>query len=1069
MIVSLHDVVQNEDQYAIKDLSQPAQAFQEKELTIRCEVTGIPSTGMTGGEKTLYPVDDPTARLSEDVLLSFWHEDSEWGRLEETDKAIQNLVDMVPLQRGEELLVRAIPVYREDKWYLNVTSLFVRNPDMTIGKSEMRSANECPRIYDLRYEKNVYNPKRYDISKGAIKGKIAHRALERAIEDPEFATNFQSGWTDGDIETLLGTVIEESFSMEMTLCRLAWVSTNDIKEFAEAAIRNLLTDRTFTQLIQGTENLETERTIADAYGLNGRVDLLIDGRALDLKTNYFLEDGMQRQHRFQLRLYMFGLLLEALDQGTSIDEALDELPPGMVIYPSLETESAPVYERVELEHDHLIDIMELRNQAATLRDSFAVPTTYDRNCSGCYFKDEDTIGSGAGTGQTLPSACKFHCQSERRWACHETNAEGEVTTECPLYHECDQRLEYRNPSVTDHYNELRSALQEEKRARKDAGQTMARMTDEVLEHAGMQLSKLSFESELSARRLTYSGDSSRQFEPGTVVRLVPANEDSHAVATYCGTQDGHHIFEFDGSPAPRYKQSATTYQAERALESTSLPRRLLSELDYAQRIGLDPRLRESGEISTQSQRIAPHAISEITDYLDNRQVFIDLPARVSRSAKLTQLVQTITQTRLSSLDGDPINESDQRVLVLGARLSEFQTMADHLIEGNDVIHVDGFVDRDNAYGPDSNSHQLYQAIDESNVLLSRAQYALQEGVFHSMTEGDESHRSHSDRFFDAVVLLGAETLTEPEFVFLRELGDRTVAVGDINREGPEMVSEDAREKGLAESYFVNAHKRFSTMSSDSATSISIQGEAASPVADFFEPLDTDLNGVGGSASFHHVPGEEKRAEKYMTIERRIHSAGETDQPRDIFLEAVDRGDALYVASQLDDLNAIDASEFRVGQTYTFGEARFQVENNDVAPNRETGHVVTVDINLAETPYFTRRLVSNPQEAEAAAELAANQDCSIIVTPFEAQAVAIGTELSERGLDIPVVTPDALDGDIAENAIVSLTVANDENIVRPPVNNIETLYTLLSAAEHVTILGDEETLARNTLTEQLIDL
>ncbi|WP_206750424.1 hypothetical protein, partial [Halorubrum sp. SS7] len=71
--------------------------------------------------------------------------------------------------------------------------------------------------------------------------------------------------------------------------------------------------------------------------------------------------------------------------------------------------------------------------------------------------------------------------------------------------------------------------------------------------------------------------------------------------------------------------------------------------------------------------------------------------------------------------------------------------------------------------------------------------------------------------------------------------------------------------------------------------------------------------------------------EYMTIERRIHGVGETDGPRDILLKALDRGDALYVASQLDDLNALDATDLRVGQTYTFGEAQFRVENNDVAP------------------------------------------------------------------------------------------------------------------------------------------
>lgn len=1069
MIVSLQDIVQNEEQYVVTDVSETEKAFKDKELTVRCEVTGIPSTGTAGGEKTLYPVDDPTTRLDETVLLSLWHEDSDWGRLEETEKAVQNLIDMAPLKRGEELLVRAIPVYREDKWYLNVTSVFVRNPDMTIGKSEMRSTNECPRIYDLRYRKNVFNPKRYDISKGAVKGKIAHRALEHAIDDPNFAANFESGWTDADIKALMETVVEESFSMEMTLCRLAWVSTNDIKEFAENSVRSLLQDSAFTKLVRGTKNLEIERTIGEAYGLNGRVDLMIDGSPLDLKTNYFLEDGMKQQHRFQLRLYLFGLLLENLDQGVGLVEVLEDLPPGVLIYPNLKSESEPVYERVELEHHHIVDIMELRNQAATLRDSFAVPTTYDRDCSGCYFKDEDTIGSGAAAGQTLPSACKFHCQSERRWPCHETNNDGEVTTECPLYHECDQRLEYRNPSVTDHYNQLRSALQKEKQARKDAGKTMVRMTNEVLENAGMQLSDLSFETELSNRRVLYTGDSVRQLEPGVTVRISPNSGDTYSVATYCGSQDGGHVFEFDGSPSDRYKHPDVTYRARKAIESASLPRRLLSELDYAQRTGIDPRLRESGEITPNPERISPDSIDDIQDYLNNRQIFVNFPARASRLAKLTQLVREVTQAPVQSLDGDSISHDDRRVLVLGGRLHEIGTVADHLVDGNEVIRVDGFVDRENSYGPGSNSHQLYNAIQDSNVIVSSAQYALQEGVFHSMTSGDKSDRPHSNRFFDVVVILGAETLTEPEFIFLRELGDRTVAVGDVNRESPEMVSEEAREKGLAESYYVNAHKRFSTISSDSATSISIKGEASTTIAEFFDPLGIDLDGIGGSASFHNVAGEEHQAGEYMTIERRIHAAGETEEPRDILLEAVDRGDALYVASQLDDLNALNASELRIGQIYTFGDARFRVENNDIAPDRDVGHVITVDISLSQTPYFTRRLISNPKEAREVAELAAEQDPSVVVTPFEAQAIAINSELDDLGSSVPVVTPDALEGEVAESAIVSLTVANDDKIVRPPVSNIETLYTLLTAGESVTIVGDGNTLKRNTLTERLTEL
>lgn len=1054
MIKSLSDIIGNSE-------------WSNQEVTVRCKIESGPKTGTRGGQKTLYDLDTSGFNYRGEAYLSLWHESPEWfGPITKTEDHVRELLEEVPLQSNETVLVRGIPNRYQDKWYLNVSSVLIRQPELTIGKSEMRKASECPRIYDLLYEKQIYNPNQFSSSGGSLKGVVAHTVLEKVIDDSLYRSFFNTqSWSTSDIKSCVKDVIENEFSLEMAISRLAWVSTNQIKENAVSALEPLFTNEHFCKLIAEANELEVERTLATSTGFNGRVDLLIDGIPYDLKTTYEFDQQTLRKHKFQLRLYLLALLIETLQPGESMRDYLDEFPSGVIVYPNLKHSNEVRFEEVELRKKDIAELLELRNEAAVLRDAFSVPTTYERDCNGCTFKEETTVGAGE-NGEMLPSPCKFHCQSERRWSCFEVK-DGDVITQCPLFEECDQRLEFRDPRVTDHYTTLRNALNAELEARVEAGEKLDQLDAESLSQAGLLLTGLQAQVRRGESRIVYeaNGNVVPGFDIGETVRISPDGSDLYRRATYCGQSGSELVFQFNGKPDHRFGRADETYTVTQTLEATTYSRNLLAQLDYAQRSGVSPLIENTQRAHEAEQRLDPDEPSKIASFLDNKELYIDLPARRDRNQLLSELVESIVTTEFAAPSGEPISEDDQRVLVLTEHPHQADRLGQVLADTESAVRLDGLGKGTlETITPGQDSHEIYRSILEANTIVSTMDYALSEQWFHRMESGDEDNRSHSDRFFDAVVLVGATTLAEPQFHFLQILGDRLIAIGDVLQNGPEMISQEAREEGLGESYFVRSYRRFSRLESSSAQCVSFPGEIVSHAADIFQETDRNINGIDGTIQFEHVDAFSEATTNETTVTHTIES--QTDDPRYLRLRPKESVDALYINQQLNSLRTLDADTLRVGQTYTIGDVRFEVLTN--APNDSSAHEVEINIGIENTPYLSRRLLKNVDEAERIAELAARESPDRIVTPFVAQAQEIRYQIQQYDLDIPVQLPRELDGTIEDSAIVSLTTANDEHIPASNIANVETAYELLTSGRELLIVGHEPTISRNSIFKRLID-
>lgn len=1053
MIHPIQDVVDDETHHG-------------QEISIRCTVTGDPRRGQQGGDKTLYPI-RTSGQYSDSSFISIWHEDPPWDvSFGETAPYLQDLVDEVPLQPDESVVVRGIPNTYNGKWYFNVTGIIIRDPDTAIGKSEMRSASECPRIYDLLYEKNVYSPGRYDLSPGAIKGRIVHTLVERAIKEGD-QSRFEGGWSEGEVETALEELIESEYSIEMALCRLAWVSTNRIQENALSTATNLLTDPGFANQVASAEDVRAEVGLSSSVGFNGRVDLVIDDVPYDLKTNYKLSNQMRKQHRFQLRIYLLAFLLETLEPGERLHDRIDDGITGVLVYPNLANESGVVMEEVGLRQDDVENILSLRNEASVLRDGFGVPTTYGRECAGCTFKSPTTDQDD---NEILPAPCQHYCQSERRWQCFESDEEGNIITQCPLFDECEQRLEFRDPAVTDHYTSLRQGLNTEREHRSRLGYELEQLDQETLSEAGLRIPDLEVTTLEGQRRMVFTSETNvvPSFDPGAGVRLKQTQTEYYQEATYYGQVEGKYVFQLKSTPNSAFLDPTKTYEAVRTVAADSLPRDLLTQLDYAQRGEVSPLLESTGKVGDNEEYLDPANLGQLAEYVDAKELYIDVPVRRDRTTVVTDIVSKLVTRQYPTPSGDEaIPEEEQRTLVLCSRPEMTDEVEERLSSLEGATRMDGFAGgATSGLSETSDGHEIYQTLRDASVVISSARYALSEQVFHAMQDGDDSFRSHTDRFFDNIVVVGAESLAEPQFHFLQVLGDRVAAIGDTCRSGPEMVSGEARDARLDEAYFNRLYRRFANIESDDSQSVRMDAELTQTMESAFSGLELDSTRIEGGFEFVDTDGTAATAIGETSLEYQVPAPDEDDETRFIRLEPVDQVDAVHISQALQQLRTLEASTLTFGETYTIQDIRFKVRTSN--PIDSDQHRLKVSIPVHSSPYLHQRLTQNNAEAEKVAEVCNDVSPEVVVTPFVAHANAIKKELVKSGENIPVRLPSQLSGSHTDSAVVSLAVTGEERVVTPPVSEIEQLYTCFNCAQDIKLVGDRDTLERNSLINRLIE-
>lgn len=1058
--------------YNLAEINGDIARFSGKEVTVRCKLIGDSHRGHRGGEKVLFEADDPTGNLDVDTLISFWLDKPSgeiFGDLRQTEQYVIDSLSngsnsALSLPRGETLLVRGIPKVANRKGgrrlYINVTSTVIRAPELQIGKNELRTQKACPRRYYLRYVKKVYNGES-SLNKYRFRGDAIHLALEQAVEN-NLSKFVDNEWTETEIIYFINNLMDSEMGIRQAKLSIAGIGLQIKKDVEEIVVR-LFTDDQFCDHINSGTAIETERPLSEKYGYNGTVDLIIDDIPYDLKTTWKLNQNKREKHQRQLRLYLFVLLLERLEPGENLVDALDSKNVGYLVYPNLENSDTVRITRVELKLDHIADLINSRNQVAASRNSFGPPSPYNRECEGCNYRTEQTVST---TGDTLSPACTFHCQNERRWPCYEFDKERGVTSECTLFEECEQRLEYRDPGETDHYNALRSALQSEREARTTANDLMESVDREALLRCGRLIDGLQISGGNNLGLLYETNDEVvPAFTAGDIVRLEPAVDGKPGKdVPYLGQDDDSYLFGFD-TLDPAFMNDDIEYRVWYGFDPDIVKRRYLPYLDYAERRESNPRF-EHQESGRGDGLISIEGTATVEEYLNMKEIFIDLPTRTDRQPVLAGLIGALTSSEYPHPSAEGIvPEQGRRALILCQTPDQART-AHKATFGDNHYRMDGFTSGPNTIYKGLDREEIQKRLLKSRSIISTVQYALSSKHFHELVEGKFGNRDHSKNFFDIVVLIGAERVTEPVYLYLRDVADRVVSIGDIHGHGPEMVSSEASDRGLDRSYFEWAHHRYATVPVEEAVSLRFSGHGNQFIREMFE--DESFDELNATLSFFGIEGTESTGTDEMTLRAAIRARSGIGKDL-VFDVTHTSANPFEVQRAFVEREYLDATNLPGSGSMLIDDYPLQLTEKQPLEEAEnpSSHRVTIKANPDAIPAFSEAFLYNRPEATIVAKLANEYDPDIIVSPFEAHANEIVSQLKSEGVDIPVVLPRALDGAIVDRAIVSFAVANDAGILHPPLTDPDTLYALLSCANDLLMVGNEKTLRSKDAIEKLV--
>lgn len=1068
--------------YDLAAIHDEYERFKDEEVSVRCKIRGDPMSG-EDGRKVLYELDDPRGNLPLPTFLSLWTGEPPHPAIEQTEDYVLDAIGTgqsseETLSRGETVLVRGTPHQatwdNEERLYINVTSVLVQSPDLQIGKGEMGTNEQCSRRYYLNYVKKVYTS-RFPVNGNRFRGDVVHRVAERALM--EHRERFEdNNWTEDSAEEYVHEILDEEFGIRMAQLSISGIGLWGRDDAIEIVSR-LFTDETFCERVTEASEVSTERRLGDGYGYRGDIDLVLDGVPYDFKTSQLVNVDY---HGKQLQLYLFALLLERADIGDDLAAHIDDVPTGYIVYPNIENTESVRFEKVRLTTDDVRDLLKMRNAVAASRETFGPPSPYNRDCEGCRLRTGEELVSPRDQNrperEPLPSACKFHCQTERRWPCSETAPDGGVVSDCSLFDECEQRLEYRDPDRVDHYNRLRKALEFEEDRRETASNLLGQLDEEILAASGRLLQGLEL-SEVSIGHATFESEERRvpAFAPGDTVILEPKKEGTVGKqVTFLGVVDGKYRFQFDVQAHLAFLRDDVTYRVRKTFEPETVSRKFLAYLDYAQRRGHNRRFEHEQIHDTQSNSAETGATTleepaVITKFLANEEVFLDVPVRDDRPEVLASLVQELvdTDTEYPLIDGEgSVPEEGQRALVLGATPQQVELAERALLNANgNHYRMDDGGTGDNAIHASDSYHEIQERWKNSNSLLSSVQYALETEHFHSLVEGAFGDREHSPRYFDVLVLLGAEQVTEPEYLFLSDLADRVVTVGDTRGLGPSMVSKEATERGLDRSYFVWAHGRYASLPVEDAASLRLPGEANEFVRELF-PND-EWNQADAEFSFLDIEGDV--AIDASEVEVRSSVRARQGVPMELVFDASDTTtNPFEVQSVFESMDYLDATALHEEEVALIDDLPlFLKEKSQLEAASATHHRVVIRSNAAQTPEFGRAFLYNRPEARIVAQVTDEFGADVIVTPFETHANELRKRLDDAGSDVPVVLPEQL-SEQAEKAIVSFGVSSKHGVLRPPLTEPKMLYRLLSCGSELLLVGHGETLRSKQDLAWLVD-
>jgi hypothetical protein len=373
---------------------------------------------------------------------------------------------------------------------------------------------------------------------------------------------------------------------------------------------------------------------------------------------------------------------------------------------------------------------------------------------------------------------------------------------------------------------------------------------------------------------------------------------------------------------------------------------------------------------------------------------------------------------------------------------------------------------------DDGYHQIQTKLLDSQSVVSTVQQATSKAgpgsireFFHRLKTAPFSDREHTSNFFDSLVILGAERLTEPEYDFLADIADCVVAVGDVRRTGPTLLSGAATDANL-DSHFETEFERYRSFPTGDAVSLQVSGEAPPALREFYqsgpwESLDGDL-------TFLSVEGDEETALDTIELEATVPAAN-GDGKRLVF-DVTDTPLSPMAAHELfENRIELDATALRSESIVVLDDESLYLQSKDeLEGGSGAQHHVVIRTVAAELPQFSRALLSNDIAEQIVAEVVAQEKPDVVVTPFERHATGIKRKLADRDIDVPVERPESLSGTVTGDAVVSFATANETGIVRPPLDDPSVLYSMLASARNLTMVGNRQTLESKDVFSRLID-
>ncbi len=369
-------------------------------------------------------------------------------------------------QPGEVVLVQAVPRFGAGGLYLNVPHVMIVRPFQTFGRTQIDSANPCPRRSYLTLVKGVTRKRCIEPLSGAsLGGELAHEA---------FALAAVSGDTDpaNADEFLCRSISERS------LTRLVHVGRRDPTAIRSAVERARSTLKLLGATPAARDLLAADEWSPESEQLNNGVfaspDLLGRERVVELKTGspsgpHYDESGMMQQVQMYLSWAMVEFGVDEVERKWKgyLVQLHPEVAAGQRVKELL-PKAGPLAERIRKRH-----------QLLSVSAGAWLPRPQADECNRCEFGTFEVYRDGE------PPPCTFHCQMERHWDCERSDAP------CPLIDTCNEYNRYVDFDSIDRYHAARRVILEEERERGFVRRLLEGLGEtEVAEKVGLLYSKL---------------------------------------------------------------------------------------------------------------------------------------------------------------------------------------------------------------------------------------------------------------------------------------------------------------------------------------------------------------------------------------------------------------------------------------------------------------------------------------------------------------------------------------------------------------------------------------------------